>query len=224
LIQSRYHGEAELEAGRLIHKGAEADILLGLWSGRKAVYKVRRPLPYRLPVLDSSIRRHRTVHEAEMIRNAKEAGVAAPFLYFLDPPGATLVMEFVEGPRLKEVAETEERSTVIRYFEDLGARVAKLHAAGLMHGDVTTANVIVRGGELIFIDFGLSIHSLRVEDHAVDLRLIKETLTGAHSAIAGPAVEALMRGYESVSGSHRMKTVARQLREIERRGRYARPD
>jgi TP53 regulating kinase-like protein len=208
--------------GRLIHKGAEADILLGSWSGRRAIYKVRRPLPYRLAVLDSALRHQRTVREAEMIKSAKDAGVAAPFLYFVDPSGATLVMEYVEGRRLKEVAETGERRAVLRHFEELGKNVAKLHAAGLMHGDITTANVIVRGGELVFIDFGLSIHSLRLEDRAVDLRLIKETLTGAHSSIADSAVEALVRGYASISGAAKFKAVARQLREIERRGRYAR--
>lgn len=224
MTQSRYLGGAELRAGRLVHKGAEADILLGRWCNRKAVYKVRRPLPYRLAVLDSTIRHQRTIHEAEMIHSAREAGVSTPFLYFVDPKGSTLVMEFVEGRRLKEVAETGQRGAVLRHFESLGAQVARLHGAGLMHGDVTTANVIVRQGELVFIDFGLSTHSLRLEDHAVDLRLIKETLNGAHSAIAGPAVEALTRGYALVAGAPRSKAVMRQLKEIERRGRYARLD
>jgi TP53 regulating kinase-like protein len=157
-----------------------------------------------------------------MIARARKAGVASPFLYFVDPPGATLVEEYVEGRRLKEVIETEGGSAAVGYFELLGASVARLHGAGLMHGDVTTANVIVRDGELVFIDFGLSVHSARLEDHAVDLRLIKETLTGAHSAIASRALEALMRGYGSVSGPAGLKAVARQLRQIERRGRYAR--
>lgn len=209
---------------QLIHRGAEADILLGRWSGRKAVYKVRKPLPYRLPALDSAIRHQRTVHEAEMLHRAKEAGVPAPFLYFVDPTAATMVMEFVEGRRLKEVAETAKKGGVLRHFEALGSEVARLHLAGLMHGDITTANVLVRDRELVLVDFGLSTHSLRLEDHAVDLRLIKETLTGAHSAIAVPAFEALKAGYSSVAGAARLEAVARQLKDIERRGRYARVD
>lgn len=216
------HGELEAGAGRLIHRGAEADILLGPWSEVQAIYKIRRPLPYRLPVLDSAIRRQRTLHEAEMISRAKGAGVKAPFLYFVDPGGATLVEEYIQGRRLKEAVESEDERTSIAHFEQLGASVARLHRAGLMHGDVTTANVIIRDGALVFIDFGLSIHSSRLEDHAVDLRLIKETLTGAHSGVAKVAVEALLRGYGSVTGPARLKAVSRQLGQIERRGRYAR--
>lgn len=222
MILSTSPGEAESAQGRLIHRGAEADILLGLWSGRPAVYKVRRPLPYRLKVLDELIRRHRTVHEAEMLHAAKAAGVATPFLYFVSQPDSTLVMEFIEGRRLKDAAGTCGRAEVVRLFEQLGGEVAKLHSTGVMHGDVTTANVISRGGELVFIDFGLSIHSTRLEDRAVDLRLIKETLAGAHSSVAAPAMDALLRGYGEVAGERSLKAVVRQLRQIERRGRYAR--
>ncbi|MDG6898284.1 MAG: Kae1-associated serine/threonine protein kinase, partial [Nitrososphaerota archaeon] len=171
---------------------------------------------------DSAIRRQRTVREAEMIGRAKEAGVESPHLFFVDPVGATLVEEFVEGRRLKELADSGDVRTVTRLFERLGSAVAKLHGAGLVHGDITTANVILKGEVLVFIDFGLAMHSARLEDHAVDLRLIKETLTGAHSRIAGQGVEAMMRGYGSVAGDSRLKAVARQLRQIERRGRYAR--
>jgi TP53 regulating kinase-like protein len=187
-----------------------------------AVYKVRRPLLYRLDALDRIIRRQRTVHEAEMLHSAKAAGVAAPFVYFVSQPEATLVMEFIEGDRLKDLAGTRGRTDVVHLFEQLGVGVAKLHAAGLMHGDVTTANVIKRGDDLVFIDFGLSIHSTRLEDRAVDLRLIKETITGAHSSVAGPAMDALLRGYGKVAGERSLKAVVRQLRQIERRGRYAR--
>ncbi|MDV3277697.1 MAG: Kae1-associated serine/threonine protein kinase [Nitrososphaerales archaeon] len=222
MILSTFPGEAEATPGRLIHKGAEADILLGRWSGRPAVYKVRRPLPYRLKALDQQIRRHRTVHEAEMIHSAKAAGVAAPFLYFVSQPDATLVMEFIEGERLKDAAATRGKADVVRLFEQLGGEVAKLHAAGVMHGDVTTANVIMRCDELVFIDFGLSIHSTRLEDRAVDLRLIKETVTGAHSSVAVPAMDALLKGYGEVAGEQGLEAVVRQLRQIERRGRYAR--
>ena len=68
-----------------------------------AVIKVRKPLRYRLPVLDDAIRRQRTLHEAEMIHQAKKAGVEAPFLYDVELPAATLVMEYIAGVRLKYV-------------------------------------------------------------------------------------------------------------------------
>jgi TP53 regulating kinase-like protein len=215
-------GEAEAPGGTLLYRGAEADVVRSRWCGLHAVYKVRRRLPYRLPELDSEIRRQRTIHEGEMIGAAKRAGVGAPFLYFVDPGQATIVMEFIEGDRMKDLVSSLPPRESLPLFESLGANVAGLHAAGIMHGDLTTANVLVREGKLVFVDFGLSIHSTRVEDHAVDLRLIKETIVGAHSEVAQPAVASLAAGYGRVAGEKRAGSVLRQLRAIERRGRYAR--
>jgi len=215
-------GETEAPKGTLLYRGAEADVIKATWCGQQAVYKVRKRLPYRLPELDSEIRRQRTLHEGEMIRSAKRAGVSAPYLYFVDPIRATLVMEFIEGERMKDLVSSLPPRGSSVLFNLLGADVARLHAAGIMHGDLTTANVLRRSGRLVFVDFGLSVHSSRVEDHAVDLRLIKETIVGAHSAVAQPALTSLFRGYAGVAGERRAEAVFRQLRAIERRGRYAR--
>lgn len=215
-------GEAEMPRGTLLYKGAEADVVKADWCGLPAVYKVRKRLPYRLPELDSEIRRQRTLHEGEMIRSARRAGVATPYLYFVDPARTTIVMEFVEGERMKSLVSSLPARESAALFVSLGADVAHLHAAGIMHGDLTTANVLRRNGELVFVDFGLSVHSSRVEDHAVDLRLIKETIVGAHSEVAQSALASLFEGYGEVAGEERTKAVVRQLRAIERRGRYAR--
>ncbi len=209
-------------AGSLLYRGAEADVLQGEWQGRRAVFKVRKPLRYRLPVIDDAIRRQRTQREAEMIHRAKRAGVESPYLYFVDLPSATLVMEFIQGERLKDLLPKVRGNEAGAIFSDFGRSVARLHAAGIMHGDLTTANVVRRNGRLVFIDFGLAVYSTRVEDHGVDLRLIKETLVGAHSEVATSAFEALEAGYAQVAGQKRARSVFRQLRNIERRGRYAR--
>ena len=172
MTESTSPGATETPPGRLLYKGAEADVIRGAWQGMDAVFKVRKPLCYRLPVLDDAIRRQRTLHEAEMIHQAKKAGVEAPFLYDVELPAATLVMEYIAGERLKDVVGTVSPKELDAIFQDFGRDVARLHSAGLMHGDLTTANVVRREGSLVFIDFGLAIHSTRVEDHAVDLRLI----------------------------------------------------
>jgi len=215
-------GAAEYARGRLLYKGAEADVLRGEWQGLDAVFKVRKPLSYRLAVLDDAIRRHRTVREAEMIHLAKKAGVPSPFLYNVDVPASTLVMEFVAGDRVKDLVGTLPRIEMEDIFFEFGRDVARLHTAGIMHGDLTTANVVRRKGNLVFIDFGLSVRTTRLEDHAVDLRLIKETLVGAHPEAATSALEALSRGYAGVVGPARSRAVLKQLQSIERRGRYAR--
>jgi len=215
-------GATEYSEGRLLYRGAEADVVLGNWQGLEAVFKIRKPLTYRLQILDETIRRQRTVHEAEMIHLAKIAGVASPVLYNVDIQSSTLVMQFVRGVRVKDQVTTFSGSQLDGTFFEFGQDVAKLHRFGIMHGDLTTANVVRGVGRLIFIDFGLSMRTTRLEDHAVDLRLIKETLVGAHSDISTRALGALNRGYASVVGPARSSAVLKQLQNIERRGRYAR--
>jgi TP53 regulating kinase and related kinases len=222
LIKSTSPGGTRYPEGLLLYRGAEADVVRGVWQGLDAVFKVRKPLVYRLPVLDDAIRRQRTLREAEMIHSAKRAGVATPFLYAVDAPNSTLVMEFVEGERIKDLLPSLQAEEVDSIFCEFGKDVAKFHKEGIMHGDLTTANVVRRDSRLVFIDFGLSIHTTRLEDRAVDLRLMKETLVGAHPAIASAALEGLYRGYASVVSPSQFRAILRQLQSIERRGRYAR--
>ena len=215
-------GVAEYPRGRLLYRGAEADVILGDWQGLEAVFKIRKPMTYRLQVLDEAIRLQRTVHEAEMIHLAKDAGVASPFLYNVDIQSSTLVMQFVRGDRVKDLVALLSGSQLDGTFFEFGQDVAKLHRFGIMHGDLTTANVVRSDERLFFIDFGLSVRTTRLEDHAVDLRLIKETLVGAHPEVSAEAMDALCSGYASVVGQARSRAVLKQLQSIERRGRYAR--
>ena len=197
-------------------------MILGEWQGLEAVFKVRKPLTYRLKILDDAIRRQRTVREAEMIHLAKKAGVSSPFLYNVDVAASTLVMEFVKGDRVKDLVPSLSKAQLEQVFSDFGQDVGRLHLSGIMHGDLTTANVVRRDGRLVFIDFGLSVRTTRLEDRAVDLRLIKETLVGAHADSSATALDALNDGYASVVGPGQSRAVLKQLLNIERRGRYAR--
>ena len=216
------HGEPDAPVGRLLYKGAEADVIKGLWRRLPAVYKVRKPLPYRLSSLDAALRRHRTLREAEIISSSRKAGVPAPRLYYVDIDRTTIVMEYIDGPRLKDLVSSERTAQAAPLFRELGRDAGQLHSSGITHGDLTTANMIVRGAGLVFIDFGLASHSERLEDHAVDLRLIKETLAGAHPAVAAAAMANVLAGYSQEVGVRRAAQVVGQLRRIERRGRYAR--
>jgi len=214
---------------RVVYRGAEADLLRGRWCGLDAVFKFRRPFIYRLKVLDDAIRRQRTAREAEMIHDAKRSGARTPLLYFVDPANALIVMQWMKGRRLKEAVSSLPLEELERVFAELGGEVARLHASGIMHGDLTTSNVLLDNDddksndkELTLIDFGLAIRTTRLEDRAVDLRLAKETLTGAHSEVASKAYAALLEGYGGEVGPGEVRDVTRQVAEIERRGRYAR--
>jgi len=209
---------------KLLYRGAEADVFEGEWCGVRAIYKTREPLLYRLPELDKLIRSQRTTHEAQIIHHSRLAGVTAPHLYYVSPEEAVLVMEFIEGTRLKALLleENVDASKLEEIGKEFGENIARLHSAGIMHGDLTTSNVIVNGRGIALIDFGLAVHSNRLEDQAVDLRLIKETLTGAHNRVSKHFMKCLISGYSSVVGKKRTEAATRKLAEIERRGRYAR--
>ena len=199
---------------RLIKKGAEADIYMTEWAGRKAISKIRAPKSYRQVELDRSLRRQRTIHEANFMSAAKKAGVSSPFVYFVDAENAEIIMEYIEGRNLKA-------TITLALCRRIGAYAGLLHSANIIHGDLTTSNFITDGKRLVLIDFGLSYYSERNEDVATDIRLIKEVLASAHVGLEG-AFEAFVKGYAGVAGKKKTDKVLKNVREIEHRGRYAR--
>ncbi|MFQ5921171.1 MAG: KEOPS complex kinase/ATPase Bud32 [Nitrososphaerales archaeon] len=201
----------------LIKRGAEADIFLIDWYGRKAVRKVRKPREYRNRLLDEEIRSRRTLHEAQMISSVKRAGVPAPSVYFVDPKNTEIIMQYVKGELVRNILEDAPRLS-----RQAGVYAARLHANNIVHGDLTTSNFILHDGRLVLIDFGLSFYSERTEDKAVDVRLIKEIMSSAHAGIFRKAFDLFIQGYRSVLGTSSAEKILRKVKEIERRGRYAR--
>ncbi|HEX7031379.1 MAG TPA: KEOPS complex kinase/ATPase Bud32 [Nitrososphaera sp.] len=198
---------------RLVKKGAEADIYLIEWGCRPAISKVRTPKPYRHSELDQAIRRQRAVHEASFMSAAKSAGVMSPFVHFVDPAKAEIIMEFVQGDNVRDVLTPD-------LCHEMGRYAAMLHARNIIHGDLTTSNFITNT-KLVLLDFGLSYYSERTEDMATDIRLIKEVFTSAHIAVKNAFLR-FVEGYASVAGKKRTDRILENVREIEQRGRYAR--
>jgi len=205
----------------LIKKGAEASLYLETWHGRKVVLKKRLVKKYRVPELDKEIRVQRTKHEPSIIHKAKEAGVPTPVIYMVDIASSTIIMEFVEGKRLKEILDVlplEERKKLCHY---VGLLVGRLHKSGIIHGDLTTSNMILTPeGRVVFIDFGLSEQSFELEDRGVDLHLMKRALLSTHFAHAEECFKFIMNGYMEVMGEAEAKEVLSKVKEIEKRGRY----
>ena len=205
---------------RLIAKGAEADLWLDPdWNGRRALIKRRGVKRYRHPELDRAIRRFRTVHEADIIHRAKEAGVPTPLLYQVDPEEATIVMQYVEGDVLREIVERLDGDEGRRLFRLIGLQAGRLHRAGIVHGDLTTSNMIRAGDLVVFIDFGLGEVSSEAEKRGVDLHLMRRMLTSTHFRHADELFDAFEEGYRSAVGAEADEAL-RRMREIGRRGRY----
>jgi TP53 regulating kinase and related kinases len=198
----------------LIKKGAEADIYLIDWYGRKAISKVRTPKPYRHKSLDDSIRKNRTIHEGNMLSCAKMIGIRSPFIYFIDPVRAEIVMEFIEGKNAKEMMTHDLAYRIGRY-------AGLLHSNNIIHGDLTTSNFIV-GKKLVLLDFGLAFHSVRNEDKAVDVKLIKTILKSAYSSVYERTFNGFLKGYSKMVSAKEVGRILKNVYDIERRGRYAR--
>ena len=201
----------------LIKKGAEADIYLIDWYGKKAIRKIRKPKNYRNKLLDEEIRKKRTLHEAEMLSAAKRAGVSTPLIYFVDPKNSEIIMQYIKGNLVRDILTSK-----LKLGMDMGAYTAKLHKNNIVHGDLTTSNFILYNGKIVVIDFGLSFYSDRTEDKAVDIRLIKEIMSSAHATIFKKAFDSFIKGYESVLGPTFTTKILKKVNEIEKRGRYAR--
>jgi len=200
----------------LIKKGAEANIFITQWYGKKAIVKIRAAKPYRHTFLDAQIRRRRSVNEAHMLSVAKMAGVPCPFVYFIDPVRCEIVMEFIAGQNAKEIMNADLSLQIGNY-------TGLLHSKNIVHGDLTTSNFMV-SKKLVLLDFGLSFYSQRIEDKAVDVRLIKEVFSSAHCSIYPSLFENFLTGYFEIMDEKEAKKILEKVSDIERRGRYARPN
>ncbi len=207
--------------GVLVRTGAEATLYRATWHGVPVMKKVRLPKPYRLPQLDRDLRRSRTIHEAQLLSDAKRAGVSTPLLYHVDVAHATLIIEYVDGPRVKELLPLLPHGERRLLCHRIGGLIGRLHGVGIIHGDLTTSNMIRRPNErIVFIDFGLAEYSTEVEKRGVDIHLMKRALESTHYRYAKACYAAILAGYAREVTPAQAKDVVKRVREISRRGRY----
>jgi len=201
-------------AKKFYKKGAEAELSQETFEGEKALSKKRVPKGYRNSVLDNEIRGKRTRGEAKLLREAGKV-VRTPRIFFVDEKKGEIMMEFVEGKTLKEVVEEKKELCA-----EAGKEIRKLHDAGIIHGDLTTSNILLSSckkekqkSQLVFIDFGLGFFSNSLEDKGTDLVVFKKTFNATHSSLKN-GWEIVMKGY----GPN--KEIEERMKAIEKRARY----
>jgi len=200
----------------IYRRGAEAELRLTEWRGRKAVIKHRVPKGYRLAELDERIRKQRMRAEVRLMASARKAGVAVPIIYDADVANHKIIMQFIEGPQAKEAIDAAAPEERKRLCQELGRCAGKLHNGDIVHGDLTTSNVIV-AGDLFMIDFSMGEMTPEAEKKAVDLHLLKEAFQSAHSAHMD-CFESVLEGYRAeYPGAREIEKVVGQ---VEKRGRY----
>ncbi len=203
-----------LEIRREIKRGAEAVIYEGDLRGLKVIVKRRVSKPYRHPELDRKMNEERTAKEARMMYLALKAGVNVPAVLFVLPPEYTIIMEYVEGTLLKDYRGLNRGMGVV-----IGEAVGKLHSSGVVHGDLTTANMILSpDNELFLIDFGLARKSDDVEDQATDVHLFMRALESVHPHVKEEVMQGFVEGYSRHVSYYR--DVLEKVKEIRMRGRY----
>ena len=79
----------------------------------------------------------------------------------------------------------------------IGTSLGKMHDASVVHGDLTTSNIMVKdapgvepGFQIVMIDFGLATMQPNIEDKAVDLYVLERAFISTH-----PGCEIIVRFY-----------------------------
>ncbi len=196
----------------MLFKGAESNIYLTKWYDKMAISKIRIPKAYRQRTLDEDLRRRRTISESRMLSSVKEFGLRTPYVYFVDPFRAEIVMEFVPGTRASKVLT----STICF---NIGRFVSTLHMHNIIHGDLTPTNFIANR-KITMVDMGLSFYSTRREDKAMDIRLFKEILKSTFHNSFSRFFNEFLKGYQSVN-SKELENILQRIDIIESRKRYA---
>jgi TP53 regulating kinase-like protein len=130
-------------------------------------------------------------------------------------------MEFVEGKQVKQLLGSILKEERQELCVEIGKLIGRLHGHGVIHGDLTTSNMILNvEGKIFLVDFELGEKNIELEARGVDLHLMKRALQSTHYQFAEECFEAVMRGYSAVLGVEEAGKVLEKIREIERRGRY----
>ncbi len=202
----------------VLYRGAEAEICVSTHLGMEVVQKRRLPKLYRLPEIDQALIAYRTREESKLIREARVAGVSVPLLYDVDLPGGVITMEYVKGKRVKDILNALPESERKHLCGIVGQSIALLHNHNIIHGDITTSNMILANGRVTFIDFGLGMKSIELEAKGVDLHVLMEAFESTHSQ-RPTCFQDTFEGYRQVFTGD-ADAVLGKIEEIVQRGRY----
>ncbi|MBI4214654.1 Kae1-associated serine/threonine protein kinase [archaeon] len=196
----------------LIYRGAEAELWKDKYLNVPCVHKIRAPKKYRIREIDERIRTERVKTEAQLIIRSHYV-IETPRVLDVDINRKTITLELIDGKLLRNIIDRNPELA-----RSVGIAVAALHGLGIVHGDLTTSNIIMCGkpAKPVFIDFGLAFSSEKLEDKAVDLTVFKKMLKSTHFLKFGHIWDQFYAGYSS-QGDER---VLRHIEKIEARARY----
>jgi len=202
---------------KILYQGAESIVYLDRFENQKVLVKERIPKKYRIKEIDEKLRKERTRKEVKLLTEARKFGIETPAI--VEVSNAKIVMQFIDGKVIKEIFCSAEENEVKKLSAEIGKIIGFLHSNGIIHGDLTTSNMILKDDKIFVIDFGLGGFSKKIEDQGVDLNLFEEAVKATHfklySLIWKNVIEAYKKEYKSAN------EVLMKVDEIEKRARYA---
>lgn len=197
---------------KILFQGAEAKIFLI----EDKIVKDRIPKSYRIPELDNKIREQRTKKETKLLNKASSI-IPAPKPLPETDSKRLINMPFIKGQKLSENLDKFSLKKQKKICRQIGESIAKLHDNNIIHGDLTTSNMILKQNKIYFIDFGLGFISSKYEDKAVDLHLLKQAFEAKHFKKWEILLKEVFKGYKI---SKDAKIILERIKAIEKRGRY----
>nr|XP_020471467.1 TP53-regulating kinase [Monopterus albus] len=218
-----------LSKAELIKQGAEARVYRSEFLGKSAIVKERFPKRYRHPVLDERLTHRRTVQEVRAILRCRRAGISTPVVYFVDYTSHCIFLEEIMGSltvrdHIASIQQSDscKEQELEHLAECVGHILAKMHDEDVIHGDLTTSNMLLRHGledgesSLVLIDFGLSYISALPEDKGVDLYVLEKAFLSTHPNTE-TLFDKLLKSYRA--SSKKSSAVIKKLDEVRLRGR-----
>lgn len=177
------------------------------------IVKDRIKKNYRIKQIDEKLRKFRTKREAKILEKLALINFPSPKLIQTDEK-RKITMDNIKGDKLRDVLEKKK---YLKLSTEIGKKIAILHNNNIIHGDLTTSNMIL-SDEIYFIDFGLSFFSHKTEDKAVDLHLLKQALESKHYRVWQKCFKAALQSYKA--NANNSKEILQRLEKVEARGRY----
>jgi len=198
---------------QIIGMGAEATVYR---EGDKVI-KERIPKGYRHEDLDKKIIKRRTKAETKIMKRASEI-VPVPCPEETKEEGK-IIMPYIDGDKLADSLDFYDFEEQEMIMFKIGQSIAKLHDRDIIHGDLTTSNMIYKDKKVYIIDFGLGFQNGKYEDKGVDIHLLKQALEAKHFRDWQTLFQEFEVGYRSVHPAEAQKVFER-MKAIEKRGRY----
>ncbi|UCF48995.1 MAG: Kae1-associated serine/threonine protein kinase [Thermoplasmatales archaeon] len=203
---------------KIIYQGAEAKICKTKYMGFDVVKKRRIHKSYRIDEIDNRLIFYRTKEESKLMTEARKYGVSVPIIFDVDSENGIITMEYLKGNRIKDILNDLTEKERHRICKMIGESIAKFHNNKIIHGDITTSNMIYQDDRIHFIDFGLGEKNGEIEAKGVDLHVLMEAIESTHSKYSN-CFDYVLEGYKNKLNDD-ANLVIKKIAEIVKRGRY----